>query len=138
MTARPRSFELLDAEFVGNIRSELEDCINGLEHQLLRLEVLKPKKRSSVASVSFIIHRKDGSVKSSVYCFARGEGGRIKITQAADVSDPQVVRHEGALWSNDPVARTVEAAVIECHRARFIPMEMDWGFHPQWINPAAP
>ena len=75
MPDRPRSFELFDVEFVSNIRLELEDCINGLEHQLLRLEVVKPKKRHSGSSVSFIIRRMDGSVRSSVYSFSRGEGG---------------------------------------------------------------
>ena len=52
MTVRTTSLELLDAEFVTNIRSELEDCIDGLEHQLLRLEILEPKKRNRTASIA--------------------------------------------------------------------------------------
>ena len=138
MPDRPRSLELLDVEFVRNIRLELEDCINGLEHQLLRLEVVKPKKRHSGSSVSFIIRRMDGSVRSSVYSFSRGEGGQIRITQARDVNDRRVMGHAGAYWSEDPVARTVEAAVIECYKGKLIPMRIQWGLHPPALGKGAP
>ena len=130
MTVKPRSAELRDAEFVHNIKCELADCISGLEHQQLGLEVLKPVKRDRASSIKFIVQRQDGSVKSSVYGFERGEEGQIRITQARDAGKRHVRRHEEALWSQEPVARTVEAAVIECYEGKHIPMSIEWGPHP--------
>ena len=80
----------------------------------------------------------DGSVRSSVYSFSRGEGGQIRITQARDVNDRRVMRHAGAYWSEEPVARTVEAAVIECYKGKLIPMRIQWGLHPPALGKGAP
>ena len=129
MTVKPRSAELRDAEFVHNIKCELADCISGLEHQQLGLEVLKPVKRDRASSVKFIVQRQDGSVKSSVYGFERAKRSDTNYA-ARDAGKGHVRRHEEALWSQEPVARTVEAAVIECYEGKHIPMNIEWGSHP--------
>jgi hypothetical protein len=132
MPAKPKSIELFDAEFVANVRSELEDCIDGLEHQQLRLEVLKPLRRNGAASVMFAVQRQDGSARSSVYRFRRDKRGQIRITQAPEVGEREVKRYEEVSWSQEPVARTVEAAVIECSEGKLIPMKI------QWVHSAPP
>ena len=130
MTVKTRSAELRDAEFVHNIKCELADCTSGLEHQQLGLKVLKPVKRDRASSVKFIVQRQDGSVKSQCTVLSGAQRVRYGLRRPGDAGKRHVRRHEEALWSQEPVARTVEAAVIECYEGKHIPMSIEWGAHP--------